>query len=129
MMKTPPSPPPKRLDPLLASLTRVDPNASSSSAETPTTKIPLLGEVTMDKSLFVVLPTVAFAVLGFLLTFVVAYNSRDVFVNSIDAWNDSVMNPPSKVIDPNECRGLCSTQEQDLEGLKSFMNGLGGQKK
>ena len=122
MMRTPPSPPPKRLDPLLASLTRVDRQAM---ANTPTTKVPILGEVTMDKSLFIVLPVVAFAILGFVATALVAFNSRDDFVQSITVWNDSVMNPTPKVFDPNECRGLCSSQEQDLVGLSNFMNGLG----
>jgi len=124
MLRTPPAVPAKRLDPLLASLTRVDPNANSNA---PKTQIPLLGEVTLDKQLFIVVPIVAFAVLGFVFFFVVAFNSQDVFVDSINQWNDSVMNPPAPVpLDPNECRGLCSSQDKDLEGLRNFMNGLGG---
>jgi hypothetical protein len=122
MMRTPPSPPPKRLDPLLASLTRVDRQAT---ANTPTKTFPLLGEVTMDRSLFIVLPAVVFAILGFVATFLVAYNSRDVFVDALADWNNIALNPTPKLVDPNECRGLCSSQEQDIDGLRNFMNGLG----
>lgn len=90
----------------------------------PTKKLPLLGEVTMDRSLFVFVPVAAFAVIGILTSLYVAMNaSGDIFVQAAEAVNDSIM-APKPVPDPNVCRGLCSTQEQDLEGLKTFMNAL-----
>lgn len=126
MARTPPSPPPKRLDPLLASLTRVDPQANVNA---PKKNLPLLGEVTLDQNLFVLLPVAAFAVLGFVSFLLVALNSQDALVNAINEWNDSVINPPPPApIDPNECRGLCSSQQEDLEGLRSFMEGISRKK-
>ena len=126
LLRTPPSPPAKRLDPLLASLTRIDPQTARDNANTPTTKIPFLGEVNMDKTLFIALPTVTFALLGFFSFFMVAMNSGDAVVNTLNDWNDLVLNPTTPNIDPNVCRGLCSTQEQDVEALGKFMNSLGG---
>lgn len=124
--RTPQSPPPRRLDPLLASLTRVDPQAN---ANAPKKKLPLLGEVTMDQNLFIILPVVAFAILGFASFFLVAFNSQDAFIDAINEWNDSVLNPPApEPISPDECRGLCSSQQEDLEGLRSFMEGISGKK-
>jgi len=123
MMRTPPSPPPKRLDPLLASLTRMDPQAG---ADKPTTTIPFLGEVNMDKTLFIALPTVTFALLGFFSFFMVAMNSGDAVVDAVNEWNENLLNPTPKELDPNQCRGLCSSQESDMEGLRIFMNTLGG---
>lgn len=81
----------------------------------------------MDQNLFIVLPVVAFAVLGFFSFILVAANSGDAFVEALNDWNDTVLNPPPAVpLAPGECRGLCSSQEQDIEGLRSFMTGLGG---
>ena len=126
LLRTPPSPPAKRLDPLLASLTRNDPQTARDNANTPTTKIPFLGEVNMDKTLFIALPTVTFALLGFFSFFMVAMNSGDAVSNTLNDWNNLVLNPTAPQIDPDVCRGLCSTQEQDVEALAKFMNSLGG---
>ena len=81
----------------------------------------------MDKTLFIALPTVTFALLGFFSFFMVAMNSGDEVMNAVNEWNDIALNPTNNAaIDPDACRGLCSSQEQDVEGLRNFMNSLGG---
>jgi len=120
-----PPPQPKRLDPLLASLTRTDPTAGTPTANTkrntPTRNFPILGEVQMDQSLFLIVPAAAFAVLGVLSGVAVAFNSQDAFAEAL-ANNPILQSAPS---DPGDgCRGICSTQEQDLEGLRAFMTSL-----
>ena len=57
----------------------------------------------------------------------VAMNSGDEVMNAVNEWNDIALNPTNNAaIDPDACRGLCSSQEQDVEGLRNFMNSLGG---
>ena len=115
-----PTPAPvKRLDPLVASLTRNDRTDSGA----PTTQVPLLGQVELDQSLFIVLPVIAFAVIGFGMSAYVALNSGDAFVEAAQSVNDA-LTTPKPLPDPDACRGLCSSQEQDLEGLRVFMDGL-----
>lgn len=124
-MRQPPAAPRKRIDPLLASLTRSDPNAIDPNA--PTKQIPLLGEVTLDKNFFVLAPIAAFAILGLFSFLLVAINSTDEVVDALNKYNEAISQPPAQqAYDPNVCRGLCSSQEQDLEGLKTFMSNLGG---
>mmetsp|Transcript_25691 Transcript_25691/g.53513 ORF Transcript_25691/g.53513 Transcript_25691/m.53513 type:complete len:214 (-) Transcript_25691:2359-3000(-) len=108
----------KKLDPLLRSLTRSD---DPNSANAPTMSVPLLGELVLDKSLFVLLPVAGFAVIGFFLSIYVALNSSDAFVVLEEAATQGKKDP-IEVVDG--CRGICSTQEQDLEGLRQFMNSL-----
>lgn len=118
-----PTPLPKRaMDPLLASLTRVDQATTDANKNTPVRKLPLLGEVTMDKSLFLVLPVAAFAVLGLVSSVFVAINSQDAFAEALA--NNPVLQsaPPS---DADGCRGICSSQGEDLENLRVFMNSFG----
>jgi hypothetical protein len=121
---------PKKLDPLLASLTRMDEETQNA----PTIQIPVWGELILDRSLFVFLPVAAFAIIGFFTSLYVLINSGDDFDTAIDenAVLQSIPNtftPPLSV--PSDevvtgCRGLCSSQESDLEGLRSFMNSLAG---
>jgi hypothetical protein len=59
----PPPVPPKRLDPLMASLTRTDPSA----ADVPTKNVPFLGEIPVDGSLALLIPAAGIAVIGFTL--------------------------------------------------------------
>lgn len=112
---------PKRLDPLVASLTRMDPD----TAKAPTMKAPVVGELQLDKSLFVFLPVAVFAILGFLSSFYVALNSGDAFVAALERTSEALSQPAGTVIeDPSACRGLCSSQEDSLESLRSYMNGF-----
>jgi hypothetical protein len=115
-----------RMDPLVASLTRSD---SAPDQDAPILKVPLLGEVTLDKTLFVLLPVVAFAVLGGLASIYVAANSGDAVSQAWDAYETAISSPAgSKLVDPNVCRGLCSDQDRDLQGLANYMNNIAGKK-
>jgi hypothetical protein len=118
----PPPVPPKRLDPLMASLTRVD----SATANLPTRNIPFFGEVPVDGSLVVLVPAAVIAVLGLLMSVVVAVNSRDAIVATLaqvsDELSQTAISKSSQTYDDSVCRGICSTQQEDLEGLKTFMN-------
>lgn len=123
----PPSPPPvpqKRLDPLMASLTRMDPE----TANGPTRNIPIFGEVPVDGSLVVLVPAAVIAFLGVILSIVVAVNSSDEIVNSLSNVVDDISQTASTktnmVYDESVCRGLCSSQSDDLEGLRKFMETL-----
>jgi len=49
----------------------------------------------------------------------VGLNAQDAFVVAGDE-----LSPTKVVTEPTGCRGLCSTQEQDLEGMRSFMESL-----
>lgn len=120
----PPPVPRRRLDPLMASLTKSDPTASTG----PTKNVPFFGEVAVDGGLTVLVPAAVIAILGFILSFVVAFNSSDEIVSSLlqvpDNISQTATTKTNMVYDENACRGLCSSQEQDLEGLRSFMESL-----
>ena len=109
---------------MIASLTRVDPNAP----DAPTKNLPLLGEVPVDGSLVVLVPAAVIAVAGFVLSIVIGFSSSDKIVNSLNQVVDDIAVQANEKVnrqyDENTCRGLCSSQEQDLEGLKSFMESL-----
>jgi hypothetical protein len=117
-----PSPPSRaKLDPLLVAVTKMDPQSAPSRSMS----IPIWGELILDRSLFVLLPIAVFAIGGIFLSLFVLINSGDTFVDAIveNALQQSV---PTPAIADDECRGLCSSQTQDLEGLRVFMNRLGG---
>ena len=108
----------------MASLTRVDP----SSADVPTKNIPLLGEIPVDGSLALLIPAAGIAVIGFILSIVIAVQSSDEIVGLLSQVSDGItqtaVRQSNQVYDDGVCRGICSSQQQDLEGLKSFMEGL-----
>ena len=129
----PPSPPPqpigqnaptKRLDPLMASLTRTDPNV----ANLPTRNVPFFGEVPVDGSLTVLIPAAVIAVLGFVLSIVVAFNSKDLLASTLSQVSDEIsstaIRQSNQKYDDSVCRGICSSQQDDLEGLRKFMGAL-----
>jgi hypothetical protein len=125
---TPSSTPPpqkqaQRLDPLIASLTRNDAAPTGK-----TQNVPFFGEVEVDGSLIVLVPAIVIGVLGFVMSIGVAMNSKDAFVDQMvqlsDGINNMAIQKASTVVDPNSCRGLCSAQDQDLENLRGFMEGL-----
>jgi hypothetical protein len=101
---------PVRMDPLVQSLTRMD----QDTANAPSMQIPIWGELILDRSLYVLLPVAGFAVIGFFLSVYVGLNVSDDWVSSVTT--------PAKVVVDDGCRGLCSSQDQDLEGLRTFMN-------
>ena len=125
-MKSPvqPSIPQKRLDPLMATLTRMDPEAVSG----PTRNVPFFGEVPIDGGLVVLVPAAGIAFLGFVLSIVVALNSSDQLVASLSNVVEDISQTASQktnmVYDESVCRGICSSQEADLQGLANFMENL-----
>ena len=110
------------MDPLMASLTRDD---SGATPDGPTQTVPFLGEIPADGSMLLLAPAVAFAILGFGFSFVIAFNSADQIVDSIAQSGDSLAqtakNRNNRVYDKDVCRGLCSSQEQDIDGMRNFM--------
>ena len=120
-----PPPPPitKRMDPLIASLTR---NDSDKNAKTQV--VPFFGEIDVDGSLIVLVPAIVIGLVGFVMSIGVAMNAKDTFVEQLvqisDGINNMAIQKTNVVVDPNVCRGLCSTQEQDLDSLRGFMEGL-----
>lgn len=116
----PSTPQPKPLDPLVKSLTRMD----EETANAPTMKIPLWGELVMDKSLFVLLPVATFAIVGFAFSVYVGLTSADEWVAAIPAESSRPVTTEQVKNDNDGCRGLCSQQEKDLESLRNFMNKL-----
>lgn len=121
----------KKLDPLVSSLTRMDDETKNA----PTIQIPIWGELILDKSLFVLIPVASFAIIGLLTSLYILTNSGDEFVNAVNenAILQSVptFKPPMSASEASViegCRGLCSQQESDLEGLRIFMNSISGKK-
>ncbi len=115
----------QRLDPLVASLTRMD----KDMLNTPTTKVPLLGEIPLDGSIVVLLPVALIAVVGFILSINIALNSKDAFVEKMDEINAVLSSPPVKeTIVSDGCRGLCSDQDEQLNNMRDFMNSLAPKK-
>ena len=120
------SPPPvrnvERMDPLMASLTRDNRDPAQVTRD-----IPLFGEVSTD-GLKLLIPATIFAVLGFILSIVVAVKSTDQIAGTFSTVADSVVqsakNQPNQVYDANTCRGLCSNQQDDIDGLRRFMESI-----
>ena len=114
---------PRQLDPLFLAVTKMDPQTQRAERMS----VPMWGELVLDRSLFVFLPIAIFALGGILLSLYVLLNSSDTFVNAIiDAATKQSIPTSSSFPDSDSCRGLCSSQSQDLEGLRSYMNRLGG---
>ncbi|KAL7559108.1 hypothetical protein ACA910_017520 [Epithemia clementina (nom. ined.)] len=109
----------KQLDPLVRSLTRIDPQ----TAEAPAMQIPFVGELVLDRSLFVLLPVATFAVLGCFLALYIGLNAGDAFVELEQAATQG--QKAAVDLSDEACRGLCSDQAQDLEELRNFMSNFG----
>jgi hypothetical protein len=117
----------KRLDPLLASLTRMDDETRNAKR----ISVPIWGELILDRSLMLLLPVGAFAILGLGTSIFVAINAKDAIIDTLlDATTDQVYlkGVSSPDYDPNICRGLCSSQQDDLEALGSYMKSISGAK-
>ena len=110
-----------RVDPLIASLTRIDEPVPDN---VPMVQAPLIGEIPADGSLALLVPAAAISVLGFIFSIVVAFNSRDEIVREVGQVKIPEMKYTPTVVEEGKCRGLCSSQEQDLDGLRNFMEGL-----
>jgi hypothetical protein len=122
----PPLTPPQQrptLDPLFLAVTKMD----RQTARARSIEIPIWGELILDRSLFVLLPIFVFAVGGVLLSVFVLVNSGDTFVDAIaeNSFQQGLA-PSTSSMHEEGCRGLCSSQAQDLEGLRTYMQRLGG---
>jgi hypothetical protein len=116
---------PKNLDPLVEALTKTD----EKFANTPTTKVPLLGEIPKDGSILVLVPVAIIAVVGFIMSFQIAIQSKDLIASQLDELNTVLSTPPAKKTKTfTECRGLCSDQGDQLDTMKGFMEGLSKKK-
>jgi hypothetical protein len=111
----------QKLDPLIASLTRID---EPTPANVPMRSVPLFGEVPADGNLALLLPAAGIAILGFLFSIVVAFNARDEIVSELSKVELPKMEYTPTKVEEGKCRGLCSSQEDDLDGLRNFMEGI-----
>ncbi len=112
----------RTIDPLVASLTRID---EPTPNNVPIVQTPLLGEIPADGNLALLAPAAGIAILGFIFSIVVAFNSKDAFVEELSAIELPKMEYTPTVVEDGKCRGLCADQEKDLEGLRGFMDSLG----
>jgi hypothetical protein len=103
---------------------------SSSGANVKTTNVPFFGEIPTEGGGLQQLGAAAgLGVIGFLLFFVMAFNARDSFGDQMtqvsQEINAAALAKTNKApVDPNACRGLCSSQDQQLESMRSFMQGI-----
>lgn len=132
---TPPAPTPtrnspqavaqRRMDPLMASLTRDNSNVDSDG---PTQTVPFFGEIPADGTMLLLVPAGVFAVLGFVLSLVIALKSSDQIVNSFANAGETIAQTASertnRVYDESVCRGFCSPQPESIDGLKNFMESI-----
>jgi hypothetical protein len=67
-------------------------------------------------------------VLGLLLSIVVGFNSKDLISSTLSQVSDEIsstaVRQSNQFYDESVCRGICSSQQDDLDGLRKFMNGL-----
>lgn len=119
MMMPPPemnmanAPPPvqqPRMDPLMASLTRIDPETAGSSE-------------TSEREKKLLYPALGFAAIGFISSLFMTVTSMDTISAKLQQSTEVLSQPPvmNKQYD-DTCRGLCSSQDQQLEDMRSFMN-------
>merc|ERR1719329_668295 len=106
---------------LISTVTAVNPNLEEEASED-------TGVIPRDGSLLLLIPSLVISVGGFLAAIGIALNSGDAISQAVNemeqSYVDSFKPKPAVYTSPSEtetCRGLCSNQEQDLDGLRSFM--------
>jgi hypothetical protein len=109
---------PKRIDPLMASLMRSTPETKA-----PIRNLPILGEVAMDQSVYLVAFAVVFGILGLVFSIYVGISNQEAFTEALKA--NPYLQSAGSAPDGEGCRGICSSQQDDLDQLRVFMNGLG----
>ena len=110
MANAPPPVQQSRMDPLMASLTRIDPETAVSSD-------------TSEREKKLLYPALGFAAIGFLSSVFMTVTSMDTISAKLQQSTEVLSQPPvmNKQYD-DTCRGLCSSQDQQLEDMRSFMN-------
>ncbi len=116
-----PTSPQQRIDPLIAGLTRID---EPTPNNIPMVQVPLFGEIPADGNLGLLAPAAAIGILGFIFSIVVALNSRDSIVDGFSSVVLPKMEYTPTVVEEGKCRGLCSSQAEDLDGLRNFMESI-----
>jgi len=115
--------PVRRQDPLIAALTKNDVGGSKEMIN-----VPFLGEIPADEGVLQFAVAGVVALLGFGLSLVVAYQSRDIFLDGIAKMSNNLNNAaslqPNQVYDDQGCRGICSSQEESLESMSNFMQAI-----
>jgi hypothetical protein len=117
--------PQQRIDPLIASLTRID---EPTPNNVPMVQVPLFGEIPADGTLGLLAPAAATGILGFIFSIVVAFNARDSIVQGLSSVELPKMEYTPTVVEEGKCRGLCSSQAEDLDGLRNFMESISSRK-
>ena len=101
-------------------MTKQDP----STANAPTTTIPLFGEVPAD-SVKILAPIAVVGIIGFIYSIVVTVRSGDeltgILMQASNVITEKAATQPNQVYDPDVCRGICTP---DQDGLKVFMESL-----
>jgi len=115
--------PVRRVDPLIGLLTRID---EPTPANVSTVQVPLFGEIPADGNLALLAPAAAISILGFIFSIVVAFNARDSIARELSMVELPKMQYTPTVVDEGKCRGLCSSQDEDLDGLRNFMESISG---
>ena len=110
MANAPPPVQQSRMDPLMASLTRIDPETAASSE-------------TSEREKKLLYPALGFAAIGFFSSVFMTVTSMDTISAKLQQSTEVLSQPPvmNKQYD-DTCRGLCSSQDQQLEDMRSFMN-------
>ena len=110
MANAPPPVQQSRMDPLMASLTRIDPETAVSSD-------------TSEREKKLLYPALGFAAIGFFSSVFMTVTSMDTISAKLQQSTEVLSQPPvmNKQYD-DTCRGLCSSQDQQLEDMRSFMN-------
>mmetsp|Transcript_28709 Transcript_28709/g.44634 ORF Transcript_28709/g.44634 Transcript_28709/m.44634 type:complete len:257 (-) Transcript_28709:70-840(-) len=101
---------------LISTVTAVNPNLEEAEDT---------GVIPRDGSLLLLIPSLVISVGGFLAAIGIALNSGDAISQAVNEMEQSYVDsfkPKPAVYTPSEtCRGLCSNQQEDLDGLRSFM--------
>ncbi len=115
--------PVRRVDPLIGLMTRID---EPTAVNVPTVQVPLFGEIPVDGNLALLIPAAAISILGLLFSIVVAFNARESIAQELSSVVLPKMQYTPTVVDEGKCRGLCSSQDEDLDGLRNFMESITG---
>ena len=103
---------------LIPSVTAVDPNIEETDNDTG-------GVIPRDGSLLLLIPSLVITVVGVVAAIGIALNSGDAISQAAGEMKQGYVEsfkPKPAVYEASEnCRGLCSNQEEDLDGLRTFM--------
>ena len=108
-----------KLDPLIATLSRSD---ESPSDQVPMRRVPFFGELPADDNLAILSVVAGGAVLGFLFSFVVAFQDREEIVSELSNVKIPEMKYTERTREAGECWGICGSQDGDFDTIERVMN-------